>query len=81
MPLRAASDQYNVPRSAIFIRTKRKVSLKATMGPSTYLSKKEEARLCEWIIYLGAGRFSVTKTQLLHSVPSLVTELGREAPL
>lgn len=75
MPLRAASEQSNVPRSAIFIKTKRKVSLKATMGPLTYLSKKEEGRLCERIISLGARGFSVTKTELLHSAPSLVTEL------
>lgn len=50
------------------------------MGPATYLSKKEESKIVQWIIYLGERGFAVTKNQLLDVVRTLIIDLQRQTP-
>lgn len=80
MPLRQATKMYNVPRSTLYGKWKNIYPVNCTKGPPTILSKEEELKLKEWIVYCCDRGFPISKKQLLDNVHSLVIELQRETP-
>ena len=68
-----------MPKSTLYIKNKRKVSVEVKMlRPSTYLTNKEKSRLVGWTFFFLAERFPIIKTQLLDSVQQLVIKLEKK---
>jgi len=50
--LETASVKFGVPKSTLYIKNKRKVSVEVKMlRPSTYLTNKEKSRLVGWTFF------------------------------
>lgn len=80
MSLREATQMYHVPRSTLYCKAKNIYPVECSKGPPTILTKEEESRITEWIIYCCDRGFPISRNQLLDSVHSLVTELKRSTP-
>lgn len=61
MSINAASKKFNIPRTTLDAKKKKKLYAEKKPGPSTVLSNEEEKTLVEWIFHLSRKGFSVTK--------------------
>ena len=78
--VRAASKQYHIPFSTLRCKYKGIYPIGKKSGPQTILTNNEEARLVQWILFVGSKGFPLTKNMLLDSVALLIKQLKRENP-
>ena len=76
---RKAARMYGVPVTIVFraVKTPKKEPKYST---STVLSTQEEEEVCNWVLYRAERGYPVTKNELLDSVQSYVTQLGKATP-
>jgi hypothetical protein len=76
-----ASRIYGIPRVTILNRVYNRVAMAATSsGPSSILTKSEEALLKQWIVDMGRMSFPITKDLLKKSVKEILDQDGRPNP-
>nr|XP_033334412.1 uncharacterized protein LOC117225185 [Megalopta genalis]XP_033334413.1 uncharacterized protein LOC117225185 [Megalopta genalis] len=78
--LRKAAQMHCVPVTSIFRAAKNPTKIRSKCGPPTILTEQEEQDIIQWILYRAERGYPVRKEELLDSVQSYVTKLGRRTP-
>ena len=78
--LSMVSFQYGIPKSTLKDKSADEDPIIKRKGPATILSDEEETQIVDWVLYMSAHGFPITKSILIESVACFIKELKRDNP-
>lgn len=78
--LRTVAEKYAIPKSTLWNKWKFISPLIARKGPQPVISKEEESKIVDWLLFCSKRGFPITKSQLLNCVQKFVQKSGKSTP-
>ena len=79
MSVRAASRQFNIPKTTLFDKLHGRVADNAKAGRPTVLTYSEEVELVDWVVKMCKIGYGRTKQELLLTVKKMLDFEGRQS--